>query len=100
MTDLANGDVTTEIGGTDRRDEIGGMARQMELAVRRAAGAVEELRELPAGGTAVGSGINTHKKFGAGVAAALAEETKIPFVEAENHLRRMPSGTVWLPPMR
>ena len=65
--------------------EIGGMARQMELAVRRAAGAVEELRELPAGGTAVGSGINTHKKFGAGVAAALAEETKIPFVEAENH---------------
>ena len=65
--------------------EIGGMARQMELAARRAAGAVGELLELPAGGTAVGSGINTHKKFGAAVAAALAEETKIPFVEAENH---------------
>ena len=65
--------------------EIGGMARQMELAVRRAAGAVEELRELPVGGTAVGSGINTHKEFGARVAAALAEETKIPFVEAKNH---------------
>lgn len=65
--------------------EIGGMARQMEQAARRAELAVGELLELPAGGTAVGSGINTHKEFGARVAAALAEETKIPFVEAENH---------------
>jgi fumarate hydratase class II len=41
--------------------------------------------ELPAGGTAVGTGINTHPEFGRRVAAALAQETGIPFVEAVNH---------------
>ena len=41
--------------------------------------------ELPAGGTAVGAGINTHPEFGRRVAAALAKETGIPFVEAANH---------------
>jgi fumarate hydratase class II len=41
--------------------------------------------ELPAGGTAVGAGINTHPEFGRRVAAALAQETGIPFVEAIDH---------------
>jgi fumarate hydratase class II len=41
--------------------------------------------ELPAGGTAVGSGINTHPEFGSRVAAVLAEETGIAYVEAVNH---------------
>jgi fumarate hydratase, class II len=41
--------------------------------------------ELPAGGTAVGTGINTHPEFGRRVAAALAKETGIPFVEAADH---------------
>ena len=41
--------------------------------------------ELPAGGTAVGTGINTHPEFGAKVAEVLAKETGIPFVEAKNH---------------
>jgi fumarate hydratase class II len=41
--------------------------------------------ELPAGGTAVGTGINTHPEFGRRVAAALVQETGIPFVEARNH---------------
>jgi fumarate hydratase class II len=41
--------------------------------------------ELPAGGTAVGTGINTHPEFGRRVAGALAKETSIPFVEAKNH---------------
>ena len=65
--------------------EIGGMARQLEQAARRARLAVGELLELPAGGTAVGSGINTHKEFGQRIADALAGETGIPFKEAENH---------------
>jgi fumarate hydratase class II len=65
--------------------EIGGLARQIELSVERAGAAVEALRELPAGGTAVGTGINTHPRFGALVAEALARETGIPFVEAANH---------------
>jgi len=65
--------------------EIGGFARQLELSVQRAQGALEAVVELPVGGTAVGSGINTHPEFGARVSAVLAEETGIPFVEAANH---------------
>jgi fumarate hydratase class II len=41
--------------------------------------------ELPAGGTAVGSGINTHPDFGRRVAETLAEETGLAFREAANH---------------
>ena len=65
--------------------EIGGMARQVELSVTRAQKALEAVLELPVGGTAVGSGINTHPKFGSCVAEFIAEETGIPFVEAADH---------------
>jgi fumarate hydratase, class II len=65
--------------------EFSGYARQMELAAERAERATQALAELPAGGTAVGTGINTHPKFGALVAQNLARETGIPFVEAPNH---------------
>ena len=65
--------------------EIGGFARQITLSLERAQRAIDAIRELPAGGTAVGTGINTHPEFGRRVAAALAESTGIPFVEAENH---------------
>jgi fumarate hydratase class II len=65
--------------------EMGGFARQLELSIDRAKRAIEAVLELPAGGTAVGSGINTHPEFGRRVAAALVEETGIPFVEARNH---------------
>ncbi len=65
--------------------EFGGFARQIELSIRRAKAAREAVLELPVGGTAVGSGINTHPEFGKRVAAALANETKIPFVEAVDH---------------
>ncbi|MFP6769203.1 MAG: class II fumarate hydratase, partial [Planctomycetaceae bacterium] len=65
--------------------EIGGMARQLDLSVDRAKRAIEAILELPAGGTAVGSGINTHPEFGARVAADLATQTGINFVEAANH---------------
>jgi len=65
--------------------EMGAFARQVELSVERAQAAINPILELPAGGTAVGSGINTHPEFGRRVAACLAEETGIPFVEAVNH---------------
>ena len=65
--------------------EFGGLARQMELAAEDARNAEAALYELPAGGTAVGSGINTHPKFAAEVARFLAEKTGIPFREAKNH---------------
>jgi fumarate hydratase class II len=65
--------------------EIGGMARQIELSIKRAQQAIEDVCELPVGGTAVGSGINTHPEFGERVATELAKATEIAFVEAENH---------------
>ncbi len=49
--------------------EFGGFARQLELSIRRAELALESVLELPVGGTAVGSGINTHPEFGSRVAA-------------------------------
>jgi fumarate hydratase, class II len=69
--------------------EIGGLAHQIALSVERAERALAAVLELAAGGTAVGTGINTHPEFGGRVAAALAKETGIPFVEAANHFESM-----------
>jgi fumarate hydratase class II len=44
--------------------EFGGFARQIELSIERAKLAAKAVYELPVGGTAVGSGINTHPEFG------------------------------------
>ena len=65
--------------------EFGGFARQLELSVARAEVARDAVLELPVGGTAVGSGINTHPEFGPRVAAELAKNTGIKFVDAVNH---------------
>ncbi len=65
--------------------EFGGFARQVELSIDRAHLAAKAVYELPVGGTAVGSGINTHPEFGRRVSEELVNQTDIPFVEAENH---------------
>ncbi len=65
--------------------EFGGFARQIELSIDRAQQAIDAILELPVGGTAVGSGINTHPDFGNRVARELADETGLPFIEAVNH---------------
>ena len=65
--------------------EFGGFARQIELSIGRAERACQAVLELPVGGTAVGSGINTHPEFGRRVARVPADETGIAFVEADNH---------------
>jgi fumarate hydratase class II len=65
--------------------EFGGYARQIELSLERAKSAARAVYELPVGGTAVGSGINTHPEFGARVAKALQAQTEIPFIEAVDH---------------
>ncbi|MCH5377666.1 MAG: class II fumarate hydratase, partial [Planctomycetes bacterium] len=65
--------------------EIGAFARQLELSVERAHAAIEQVLELAVGGTAVGSGINTHPEFGRRVSEVLAEETGVDFVEAADH---------------
>jgi len=86
-------DKTIKIGRTHLADatplrlgqEIGGLARQIRLSVGRAERAKAAVLELPAGGTAVGTGINTHPEFGRRVAAALANQTGVSFTEAVNH---------------
>ncbi|HLA83724.1 MAG TPA: class II fumarate hydratase [Thermoguttaceae bacterium] len=65
--------------------EIGGMARQLELSIDRARRARDSLLELPLGGTAVGTGLNAPPLFSLHVCMRLAEETRIPFVEAADH---------------
>ncbi|MEX1211208.1 MAG: class II fumarate hydratase [Balneolaceae bacterium] len=64
---------------------LGGYARQIELGISRLESALERVRELPQGGTAVGTGINTHPEFGKRVAEELSRQTSAPFVEAVNH---------------
>jgi len=65
--------------------EFGGYARQIQLAARRIKQASIDLEELPLGGTAVGTGLNTHPEFAARVIQRLAKQTKLPLREARNH---------------
>jgi fumarate hydratase class II len=65
--------------------EFSGYARQIELAIERIEATLPGLRELAIGGTAVGTGLNTHPEFGARVATELTNLTGTPFREAENH---------------
>ena len=63
-----------------------GYAAQADWAVKRAGWALKEmLVNMPIGGTAVGTGINTHPEFAARVCTALTERTGCMFEEAENH---------------
>ena len=65
--------------------EFGGYARQIELAVERIRGAEPRLAELALGGTAVGSGLNTHADFANRVIVLISKHTGLSFVEAQNH---------------
>ncbi len=65
--------------------EFGGYAAQVRYGVERVHGVVPRVAELPLGGTAVGTGINTPAGFAPSVIAILAEQTGLPFTEARNH---------------
>jgi fumarate hydratase class II len=65
--------------------EFGGYAHQVRSGMGRVGRAAEELEELALGGTATGTGINTHPRFAALAIARIAEATRIHFQEAENH---------------
>jgi fumarate hydratase class II len=65
--------------------ELGGYAAAMRLGVERLEATLPRVAELPLGGTAVGTGINTPEGFAARVIAELAESTGLPFTEARNH---------------
>lgn len=65
--------------------EFSGYARQVTLGLRRVRAGSRELEELALGGTATGTGINTHPEFAARAIAHISESTGLSFREAENH---------------
>ena len=65
--------------------EFSGYARQIELSIERIKTAATSLEELALGGTAVGTGINTHPEFAERTIKKIAEMTALPFREAKNH---------------
>ena len=92
-------DAIIKIGRTHLQDAtpirlgqvFSGYARQAELAIQRIINARNDLFELPLGGTAVGTGINTHPQFAAKVIAGIGEVTGLPFREADNHFEAQAS---------
>ncbi len=86
-------DKIVKIGRTHLQDatpirlgqEFSGYASQLHHAEERLHRALHALSELPIGGTAVGTGINAHERFGELVAAELMQRTGVHFREAANH---------------
>jgi len=82
----------TKIGRTHLMDavpltlgqEFSGYVAQLDADLVRIESGLGDLYELALGGTAVGTGLNTHPEFGDRVATALAELTGLPFVSAPN----------------
>ncbi|MCD9902268.1 class II fumarate hydratase [Streptomyces sp. MT29] len=65
--------------------EFGGYAAQIRYGVERLHASLPRLAELPLGGTAVGTGINTPPGFSAAVIAEVAAATGLPLTEARDH---------------
>ncbi|MGX8908055.1 class II fumarate hydratase [Streptomyces netropsis] len=65
--------------------EFGGYAAQVRYGVERLRSSLPRLAELPLGGTAVGTGINTPPGFSAAVIAEVARTTGLPLTEARDH---------------
>ncbi|MFJ6431079.1 class II fumarate hydratase [Streptomyces sp. NPDC091416] len=65
--------------------EFGGYAAQIRYGIERLRASLPRLAELPLGGTAVGTGINTPPGFSAAVIAEVARVTGLPLTEARNH---------------
>jgi fumarate hydratase, class II len=86
-------DAILKIGRTHLQDaipirmgqEFGGYAAMVKHSIPRMEKVQEHLAELAIGGTAVGTGVNTHPQFAKQVIAKLNEMTGLAFKEAENH---------------
>ena len=64
--------------------EFGGYEAQLALCERSLLHALESVHRLAIGGTAVGTGLNTHPEFGARVAGQLARQLDLPLAQAAN----------------
>jgi len=69
--------------------EVSGWVSQLDANIRRIEFALIDLHELALGGTAVGTGLNTHPEFADRVAASIAEKTGLPFVSAPNKFAQL-----------
>ena len=69
--------------------EASGWVAQLEKGITRIETAWDELLDLALGGTAVGTGLNTHPDFAKMVASAIAERTNLPFRTAENKFSQL-----------
>jgi Fumarase len=65
--------------------EFKGYAGQVEESIRRAQAAIEELAKVPLGGTAVGTGLNSHPQYARMTCARLAKATRLGIHETRNH---------------
>jgi fumarate hydratase class II len=65
--------------------EFAGYGAQVRQGIERIADSRKRLGQIPLGGTAVGTGLNTHPKFAAKVCVALSNELGLTFTEAANH---------------
>jgi fumarate hydratase class II len=65
--------------------EFRGYAGEIEESIRRARAAVDELVRVPLGGTAVGTGLNSHPQYARIASARLAKATGLPIRETTNH---------------
>lgn len=73
------------------QQEISGWATQIKYSIKRIDNTLPRLSEIAIGGTAVGTGINTHPQFGKKVSEVLSELTGITFIEAQNHFEAQSS---------
>jgi len=65
--------------------EFGGYARQMRLGIERVQAVLSRVAEVPLGGTAVGTGINTPAGFPQKVIELIVADTELPITEAKDH---------------
>tara|TARA_Y100000589_G_scaffold331104_1_gene383289 strand:- start:418 stop:1806 length:1389 start_codon:yes stop_codon:yes gene_type:complete len=69
--------------------EVGGWVAQLDASISRIESALEDLFEIALGGTAVGTGLNTHLEFAERVAADIASQTDLPFRSASNKFAQL-----------
>ncbi len=65
-------------------EEFSGYRSQMESNLKRVKGVFKTLEQLPLGGTAIGTGINSHPEFGKRICKKISKRTGINFSEAKN----------------
>lgn len=95
----ADFDDIVKIGRTHLQDatpltlgqEFGGYVAQLDLALARIDNALQGLYQLPLGGTAVGTGLNSHPDYAVKSAQKIAELTDLPFVTAPNKFEALAS---------